>query len=377
MKRTWILMLCILLLSGCGKKTEEPAQSPAAETPPVEVVSGSYTLTTQKEEYGPQTEELYFYLENNGGSEIMTGVDHGLQALSGESWLDVPFRENYGWTAEGLIIPPGERIALTCSLRMFDYDFSGGGTFRIVKAVGETVCTAEFRITAEPAMDPMIPLEELPADYGAANAEETAVVFTGDGVTNGEAVAAFLEDCALRVPGRLRTVQDYGEGAVMAIDVIYENDHILWRMWDGGEVTETRYSYVVTDGTDVYLSNGADWENTQKYDSKKALLVPLSDPALVEQVEQLTADRRQGNVTTYKLWRDGEVCAALTDLGAEEFSVSGITGGRTYYMEELGLTGAAVTDLAWQDDGCLLLTCKPEDNLTEFLTFDPKKAAIC
>ena len=51
-------------------------------------------------------------------------------------------------------------------------------------------------------------------------------------------------------------------------------------MRTGGEITEKRFSYIVTDGTDVYLSNGADWESTEQYDSEKAfLLPPAPDPS--------------------------------------------------------------------------------------------------
>jgi len=388
MKRIWICLICLaLLLAGCGKKNAEVEVPPAVmpvhqETPEVEVVSGSFLLSTQQAVYSTQTKQLYFYLENQSEKEIMTGRDHSLQVLEGEKWTDVPFREDYAWTAEGLLVPPGKTIALTCNLEMFDYDFSHGGSFRITKTVEGVLCTAEFRISEEAEEEIRIRLEELPADYGAGSAEETAVVFTGDGVKNGKAVLDFLDQYALGVPGSLRTVQDYGEGAVMVIDVTYENDHFLWRMWDGGAVTEKRYSYLVTDGTDVYLSNGADWDSTRTYNSEKTRLIPLSDRTAAAQVETLTEARLAGNITRYRVWSPGEGpylwSAGLTDT-AGEFSVerrgNGVQG-RLYTLEELGKEEREIRNLDWEEDGLLLLTCKSRDSSTEFLRFDPEKEEI-
>lgn len=387
MKRIWIYLICLLLLAGCGKKSVEPEQMPAVmpalqETPEVETVSGSFLLSTQQEVYSPRTKLLYFYLENQSDAEIMTGVDHGVQVLEGEKWTNIPAREGYAWTAEGLIVPPGMTIALTCNLEMFDYDFSQGGSFRIVKTVEGALCTAEFRISEEAEDEIRIQLEELPDDYGAVSAEETAVVFTGDGVKNGKAVLDFLDQYALGVPARLRTVQDYGEGAVMVIDVIYENDHFLWRMWDGGAVTEKRYSYLVTDGTDVYLSNGADWDSTHTYNSEKTRLIPLSDRTAAAQVGELTEMRLAGNITRYQVWSPWEGpylwSAGLTDAPGE-FSVerqgNGVQG-RIYTLEELGKAGREIRNLTWQEDGCLLLTCKTQNGETEFFRFEPEKEEI-
>ena len=75
----------------------------------------------------------------------------------------------------------------------------------------------------------------------------------------------------------------------MLIDVIYDGRGFLWRMRTGGEITEKRFSYIVTDGTDVYLSNGADWESTEQYDSEKAFLLPSgSGSFLVPAAEAMT-----------------------------------------------------------------------------------------
>ena len=384
MKRILMCLICLLLLAGCGKKTVESEQLPAREPvfqelPETEVGSGRFLLSTQREVYSPQEERLYFYLENQSDWEIMTGVDHGLQVLEGEKWVDVPFRDGYAWTAEGLLVLPGKTIALSCDPEMFDCDFSAGGTFRIVKTVEGTLCAAEFRVDPNPAEDPVTPLEKLPADYGAETAEETAVVFTGNGVKNGRGVLEFLEQCALEVPARLRTVQDYGEGAVMVIDTIYENDHFLWRMWDGGIVTEKRFSYLVTDGAEVWLSNGADWESTQRCNSEKTRVIPVSDSGAADLVREMTETRVAGNITSYRVWstQGGPYLwsAGLSDANGEFFVERRGNGvqGRLYTLEELEKPGLQIKNVAWEEDGCLLLTCKTESGATEFVIFDPGK----
>ena len=140
------------------------------------------------------------------------------------------------------------------------------------------------------------------------------MVFTEAGTENLDLTEEFLDKVSLGIPCQLRTVQDYYESWPMLIDVIYENDSFLWRMRTGGEITEKRFSYVVTDGTDVYLSNGADWESTEKYDSDKAFLLPAgSGSALVPKAQALMEAQTAGNITRYRLWSPsgGVVCAPL------------------------------------------------------------------
>lgn len=264
---------------------------------------------------------------------------------------------------------------MACHLSMFDYDFSDG-TYRIMKEVEGKICTAEFRLKTDAAVSAdtpygFTPLEELPEIYGADMAAENDVVYTNGGVTNEDAVETFLHKVSLGTPCQLRTVQDYGEGAVMVIDTIYESDHFLWRMWNGGDVVERRYSYLVTDGEDVYLSNGADWDSTQKYDSEKALLVPSGDDRLLEEAAVMTGDRLAGSTVRYRLWSaDGQWDAMLTEVPTE-FGVSGPGWGTIYDLRDWDGLETAVTALERQEDGGLRLACETIDGGTTYRTFDP------
>mgnify|MGYP007002741582 CR=1 FL=1 len=262
-------------------------------------------------------------------------------------------------------LPAGESWAFPCVLSLFDYDFTEG-TYRVVKDLevlsGEAEplpCWAEFTLRKGAAVSAEAPygfgpMEEVP-EYGdpAELAASGAVVFTEAGTENADAAEIFLEKVSLGIPCQLRTLQNYYESWPMLIDVIYDGRGFLWRMRTGGEITEKRFSYIVTDGTDVYLSNGADWESTEQYDSEKAFLLPSgSGSFLVPAAEAMTDDRLAENTARYRIWSgDGMRAASLTEDPAE-FSVircdpeSG-TWSRSWTIRELDDRATAVRDLSW------------------------------
>ena len=164
----------------------------------------------------------------------------------------------------------------------------------------------------------------------------------------------------------------------MVIDVIYENDSFLWRMRTGGEITEKRFSYIVTDGTDVYLSNGADWESTEAYDSDKAFLLPAgSGASLATAAEAMTVDRLAGNTVRYRIWSADGVWDAFLTRTPSEFGVGWQrpgegSGGSLYdlgswYDEELSVTG-----IVWEEDGTLRLTCETLGAGVQIFDLDPE-----
>ena len=385
MRKLFACLLAVTLLAGCGAKpelTESVEQVPETEsienTEPA--VEGDFSLKTEWENYDPSVEHVWFLLTNEGDEDAEVGTEYALETL-GENgtWYQVPLVENAAWNAVALVVPAGKTVAFPCSFSMFGYDFSGG-TYRIVKdgAAGEFTLKEGSAVSAERPYG-FDPLEQLPEDYGAANAAESDVVYTNDGVKNGEAVESYLNKVRLGIPCQLRTVQDYGEGAVMVIDAIYENDHFLWRRWNGGYLTEQRFSYIVTDGTQLCLSNGVDWATAEQYAGKElAWLVPEnSSAAAVDLVEDMTADRVAGNVSRYRVWSaDGVWDAALTDTPTEFLVGWRKQGegswGRTYDLRNWDGLETAIWGLEWQTDGKLLLVCETADGGSSRLNFDPE-----
>ena len=395
MKKLLTILLALALLTGCGAqeaKTEEKGPPAGEMTLPESIRADddtgecACTVSTEWAEYDPSVGAVWYILKNESDRDVETGAAYQLETLGENgSWYQVPLVENAAWYAIAYELPAGGSIALACSFSMFDYDFSGGGTYRIVKEVEGQTCAAEFRLKTGAAISTdapygFAPLEDLPETYGAAQASENDVVYTNDGVKNGGAVETFLDKVSLGVPCQLRTVQDYGENTPMVIDTIYENGHFLWRMRQGEDVAEQRFSYIVTDGTDLYLSNGADWETAERYAGKElAWLVPMetAGAAEIEAAEKLTADRIEANVTRYRVWSaDGVWDAALTDTPTE-FSISWRKSGEgswgsMYDLNRWDGLETAIWGLEWQEDGKLLLVCETVDGGSSRLLFDPE-----
>ena len=163
----------------------------------------------------------------------------------------------------------------------------------------------------------------------------------------------------------------------MLIDVIYENDSFLWRMRTGGEITEKRFSYIVTDGTDVYLSNGADWTATEEYDSDRAFLVPSGFGSdLLSMAQELMGGQTTGNTAWYRVWtRDGSQSAFLTRTSTE-FGVEGPDSGSLHDLGKWYDEAPSITGLAWQADGTLRLTCETAEDGMAYHDFDPESGYL-
>ena len=382
MRRIWICLLALLVLAGCGEQETDAGEPPAEQ----ETSSGSFSLEldTEWDVYDPSAEEIWCILSYEGeGDPLEFGAEYRLEVQTDSGWEQVPFVEGTGWDSVLYTLHVGESWAFPCVLSLFDYSFTDG-TYRVVKEIGDQTLTAEFTLTDGAAISAETPygfgpMEDLPEDWDTAEAAASgAVVFTEAGVENSDAAATFLEKVSLGIPCQLRTLQNYYESWPMLIDVIYENDSFRWRMRTGGELTEKRFSYIVTDGTDVYLSNGADWDSTERYDSDKAFLLPSgSGGDLVPRAQELMADQTAGSTVRYRIWSaDGVWDASLTETPTE-FGVGWQrpgegSSGSLYDLGNWYDEAPAITDIAWQADGTLRLTCRLEAGGVQTFDFDPE-----
>lgn len=382
MRRIWICLLALLVLAGCGEQETDAGEPPAEQ----ETSSGSFSLEldTEWDVYDPSAEEIWCILSYEGeGDPLEFGAEYRLEVQTDSGWEQVPFVEGTGWDSVLYTLHVGESWAFPCVLSLFDYSFTDG-TYRVVKEIGDQTLTAEFTLTEGAAISAETPygfgpMEDLPEDWDTAEAAASgAVVFTEAGMENADAAETFLQKVSLGIPSQLRTLQNYYESWPMLIDVIYENDSFRWRMRTGGEITEKRFSYIVTDGTDVYLSNGADWDSTERYDSDKAFLLPSgSGGDLVPAAQELMADQTAGSTIRYRIWSaDGVWDASLTETPTE-FGVGWQrpgegSSGSLYDLGDWYDEAPAITDIAWQADGTLRLTCRLEAGGVRTFDFDPE-----
>lgn len=382
MRRIWICLLALLVLAGCGEQETDAGEPPAEQ----ETSSGSFSLEldTEWDVYDPSAEEIWCILSYEGeGDPLEFGAEYRLEVQTDSGWEQVPFVEGTGWDSVLYTLHVGESWAFPCVLSLFDYSFTDG-TYRVVKEIGDQTLTAEFTLTDGAAISAETPygfgpMENLPEDWDTAEAAASgAVVFTEAGMENADAAETFLEKVSLGIPCQLRTLQNYYESWPMLIDVIYENDSFRWRMRTGGELTEKRFSYIVTDGTDVYLSNGADWDSTERYDSDKAFLLPSgSGGDLVPRAQELMADQTAGSTVRYRIWSaDGVWDASLTETPTE-FGVGWQrpgegSSGSLYDLGDWYDEAPAITDIAWQADGTLCLTCETAEGGVQTFDFDPE-----
>ena len=401
MKRILAAFLCALLLAGCGREAAEPAGESQTDQ---ELQTGSFSLglATERQEYDPSVEEVWCVLSYEGeGDPLEFGAEYRLEVLKDGTWEKIPFAENVGWDDVLYTLPAGESWAFPCVLSQFDCEFTDG-TYRVVKELGALPgqaellpCEAEFTLRTGAAISAerphgFAPLEDLPEDADLLAADTDlgdAVLFTDMGEENLSAAETFLEKVSLGIPCQLRSVQSYYESWPMVIDVIYEaapygDGSFLWRMRTDGEITEQRFSYIVTDGTDVYLSNGADWASTKGYDSNKAFLLPSgSGEFLTPAAEQMTKDRLAASTARYQVWsQDGAWCAQLTEIPTE-FGVDWRKpgegyDGRLYNLQDWDGLETAITGLEWLEDNTLYLICETADGGTSRLIFDPENTTL-
>lgn len=376
MRKILPLLLCVLLLIGCGASKEEvpPSERPWSTGDMVEfdaeTTPSGVTLECEWTEYDVTAKSITFLLNNNTDTIIETGVDFTLEVRDGNHWKEIPMVENAGWPAVGIIIEPGTACAFSGALSVYDYEFEPG-FYRVVKdgySAGFTMAEGADISTERPYG--FAPLEE----FSAQDPKNCLVIENGAVSENEDLAELFLQKVSLDMDCQLRRVEKRSEGAVTVIDIIHENGRFLYRSLDSGRVGQTFFSYLITDGADIYLSNAADWETamTRGLDmavnmSGFSLLPPgCADTELVSLVQDMTAARLNANITRYKIWSpDGAMFASLTE-SPTTLSMGGQGYGTTADLQDYDGLETVILDITWDGDS-VLLTCETLDGETSFL----------
>ncbi|QCR32508.1 immunoglobulin-like domain-containing protein [Lysinibacillus sp. SGAir0095] len=105
-------------------------------------------VTTDKNEYSTQLNELILKIENAGTTTVGFGVPLYIEKLINGTWYRIPYK-NLSFTDIGLGIEPNSEYEQAVPLEYLNYQITQGN-YRIIKAFnineGEVVLGAEFEI---------------------------------------------------------------------------------------------------------------------------------------------------------------------------------------------------------------------------------------
>ena len=353
----WALAAALLLsLASCNReKALEPSPYGEGDFD----AAGDVELSTDYPVYDSSVTSYSYDITNNTEDTITFGSAYSIELYADGAWRSLPVLDDVGWNDIGYEAAPGETVRNAFSFWQYDFTVADG-TYRLIKSVTlgdgeERLLCREFSIggaSAGGAPEGYAPLEELPEEIDLDTFDCDAATDAAGNLVAGDQtrVAAFLDRVSQGTPAMLRLVSLTREGDPILYDVIYENSHFLYRVdrtrdqfaGEGEEadgIYEQRYSYLVTDGTYLYLSDYAslDYAASSSRQLEAVSSVSLcfacfeNGECLSGRVAEMTEKRVAGNSTMARYWSEDGEC--WVDLTAEwdSFSVStkGYGVGRT------------------------------------------------
>lgn len=359
MKKIWSAWVCLsmaLALAACGASPAVPAETLPNSPHTAEDFGTEFTMTTEYPSYAPSMTEVTVFMENLSETEGGTGVDFSLEQESRGAWVQLPPKQELAWTAQELVIAPKDSAALVCHLSAYDLSMAGDDAkLRIVKEIGGAYYAAEFTMSNDSPITPetpagLLPMQDLPMDYPMEQAvADGCMVFTPGGETqNAAAMEQFLHKVGCTVNCQLRLAQYSMTGAVQLTDVRYEVVGMTGRFRaqydgsrDGGSGSTCMgnaydYSFLITDGWRIYLSNYALWDrhaDTENLAQSWELLAGEDAAPYIAAVQTEVDANLADNVTRYRVW-NGDGWAGLTEL-RDEFIYGYPDHGRLVMLKDL------------------------------------------
>jgi hypothetical protein len=350
--------------------------------------SSDIILTTQHQVYGNDIERITCFLQNNTDKEYMYGEPYAIERFINGIWYQIPFPENSGWNALGYILLPKSTATIYVSLSYLDYKFKDG-TYRIVKNIGDKNYCATFEL-GESNITKATPfgfkdLKKLEKNYSKEKAiKDGVVVITYEGIENSKEIGEFVENVSRNIETMLRIIQYTIEGDPIITDITYHvdrdnyytlsidnsRDHFAGK---GKGISEIIYSYMVTDGTRLYLSNYAKWD--KENDKKNICLVDALENeewiSMVPIVEKMTENRLLSNITIYKEFSSDHTKIILLAEDPLEFGYNndnGLSEMRRIY-NKMGIA-VKIKEALWADTNTILLVCDTNSDMKYYEFFD-------
>ena len=396
----WILLVLVLAgcLYACGKEQGDP--SPYGED--AFDRSGTIVLSIEHDQYDKSVTSFNYFVENNGTDSITFGAPYEIERYHNGTWESLPAAEDTAWNDIAYVVEPGEKWSNAFSFFPYNYTVTDG-RYRLIKEIDGKLYSAEFTIGASDitADSPYgyDSLEQLPQTLDLSTLDCDLIVDASGTITGGseERVADFLERVSLGTPGMLRMVCCTIEGDPILYDVIYENNHFLLRrdatrdrMGEEKEIVQRRYSFLVTDGENIYLSDYA----TLDPDALDGRTISAGRCAvfsknwftqwdsLVAQVEEMTDTRLEGNTTLARFWNaEGTYWVNLTSSPLD-YTVSSKSYGMSRTLsgwDEEGEETEIVT-VRWEDEHTVRLLGRSQDGdenqLGYYAVFDVEQETV-
>lgn len=352
------------------------------------------TLSTEFPVYDRSCNYVTLIIKNNSGENAEFGDSWLLEKKVLGGWAEVPFRPNNAFNSILYILNDGGEKVMTCYLTNFIGEIADG-EYRIVKEINDTLYTAEFEIgeseiTAEKPFgyEPIGTINKY--GYDEAIADGCVNLTTGE---NEDKLLYFLN--AVQTSEReaqVRFAEINSDGELVLTD-IFRSRSGAYRVteWNQDKLANTRmmmyasssvgiineyammlediittdhYSYLVTDGKQIYLSNTSEY--TERDDD--ILIVP-KDLMSAELKSFIGKEyRAEEEYVTLTIWSNGGLRSATKsnmpdsdnlEFWVNEFSENGIgTRGQTLVLKKENLNdpdSAKIVDFVWNDDNSLMI----------------------
>jgi len=374
-----VLLLAALLLSAvsCGAKTEDsPYLEGDFDT------SGEIVLRVEHPVYDKSVSSFHYYVENHTDNQLTFGAPYSIEVFKDGVWQSLPAREDAAWNDIAYVLEAGGEWSNSFSFFAYDYEVVDG-RYRLIKEIEGKRYAAEFTI-GESEITEEHPfgyedLEELPEKLDLSVLDYDLLINAGGEVAGGseERITAFLDQVALDAPAMLRLVCVGLNGEAVLYDVIYQNDHFLWRRdatrsGNTSAIEERRYSFLVTDGEAIYLSDAASIREKdlggRNITAGRYMIFQSSwfeaFEEIVTRVEQITKDHLESSVVLSRFWsEDGTYWLDLTAENMDYLvSTKGYGMGRTLteFESEKQLE---IVGVRWENGTQVRLMCLPvEEN---------------
>ena len=398
MKRVLLLLLVVGIACGLAACQGNLVQSPYAESD--FDASGAVTLTTERSSYDISVESYTYYITNNTEEPIQFTPDYMIEYLSDGQWSTLPRSEEYqeGSASQNVTtVAPGETGSGSFSFWSYDFTVTEG-TYRLIKPVGDLLCQVEFTIGQQSSGDDAYgytPLEQLPETLDLEKMDCDLVIENTGTLAGGseERVLSFLEQVAEGEGAMLRFVTFTLDGDPIVHDVVYENNHFLYRRDASRDrsstegITQRRYSYLITDGSTISLSDYASPEYASGKRTLEAETLTLLEEGsftrwsdLTAAVEEMTAKRLETDATMARYWsEDGTYWVNLT---AEplDYTVTSKTYGMSRTLTELPeqTEGLEIVSAQWLSETQVQLNCRVSGDAEQvwYAVFDVEEETV-